>query len=115
MKRFWSFRTFQYKECVVDCNEAVERGRRLESNENLIEEALEWKGSALLNLAACAADYEQAIRSLKESLQLCPSNKETQGKLDGAESIMKNFQDLEAAQHHQDDGLGSPLPLLVFL
>ncbi|KAF0901530.1 hypothetical protein E2562_003511 [Oryza meyeriana var. granulata] len=94
----------EYEDCVSDCDEAVERGRELRSSIGLVADALSWKGSALLELAACAADYEPAITALRLSLRLCPGNKETRAKLDEAESVKKSFEDQEAADHHQDEG-----------
>lgn len=98
----------KYKECVSDCEEAVERGRELRADNRLLARALSRKGSALLKLAACAADYAPAIRALQQSLAEHYSE-DTRDKLDQAESARKEIEererlDQEAADHHRQKG-----------
>lgn len=99
----------QYKECVRDCDEAVEKGRELRADNKLVARALARKASALLKLAACAADYDPAIRALQQSLAEHYSE-ETLAKLGEAEEARKEIEererlDQEAADHHRDRGL----------
>uniref|UniRef100_J3MBJ4 RING-type E3 ubiquitin transferase n=1 Tax=Oryza brachyantha TaxID=4533 RepID=J3MBJ4_ORYBR len=96
----------KYKECVRDCDEAVERGRELRADNKLVARALSRKASALLKLAACAADYEPAIRALQQWLAEQYSE-DTLAKLDEAEKARKEVEeqerlDQEAADHHRD-------------
>ncbi|KAM0880910.1 hypothetical protein ACQ4PT_033269 [Festuca glaucescens] len=98
----------KYKECVRDCDEAVEKGRELRADNRLLARALSRKASALLKLAACAGDYAPAIRALQQSLAEHYSE-ETRAKLDEAESARKEVeeqerQDQEAADHHRHKG-----------
>ncbi|KAL5225503.1 hypothetical protein ABZP36_012142 [Zizania latifolia] len=98
----------KYKECVRDCDEAVERGRELRADHKLVARALSRKASALLKLAACAADYDPAIRALQQSLAEHYSD-ETLAKLEEAEGARKEIEekerlDQEAADHHHDRG-----------
>lgn len=95
---------------MSDCEEAVERGRELRADNRLLARALSRKGSALLKLAACAADYAPAIRALQQSLAEHYSE-DTRDKLDQAESARKEIEererlDQEAADHHRQKGLG---------
>ncbi|KAM0894809.1 hypothetical protein ACQ4PT_024259 [Festuca glaucescens] len=96
------------KECVRDCDEAVEKGRELRADNRLLARALSRKASALLKLAACAGDYAPAIRALQQSLAEHYSE-ETRAKLDEAESARKEVEeqerlDQEAADHHRHKG-----------
>ncbi|KAM0858590.1 hypothetical protein ACQ4PT_047736 [Festuca glaucescens] len=98
----------KYKECVRDCDEAVEKGRELRADNRLLARALSRKASALLKLAACAGAYAPAIRALQQSLAEHYSE-ETRAKLDEAESARKEVeeqerQDQEAADHHRHKG-----------
>ncbi|XP_047075349.1 U-box domain-containing protein 70-like isoform X2 [Lolium rigidum] len=98
----------KYKECVRDCDDAVERGRELRADNRLLARALSRKASALLKLAACAGDYAPAIRALQQSLAEHYSL-ETLAKLDEAESGRKEIEeqerlDQEAADHHRHKG-----------
>ncbi|XP_047075062.1 U-box domain-containing protein 70-like isoform X2 [Lolium rigidum] len=98
----------KYKECVRDCDDAVERGRELRADNRLLARALSRKASALLKLAACAGDYAPAIRALQQSLAEHYSE-ETRAKLDEAESARKEVEeqerlDQEAADHHRHKG-----------
>ncbi|CAM0912907.1 unnamed protein product [Alopecurus aequalis] len=98
----------KYKECVRDCDEAVERGRQLRADNRLVARALSRKASALLKLAACAGDYAPAIRALQQSLAEHYSE-DTRAKLDEAESARKEVEeqerlDQEAADHHRHKG-----------
>ncbi|EEC80073.1 hypothetical protein OsI_21792 [Oryza sativa Indica Group] len=98
----------KYKECVRDCDEAVEKGRELRADNKLVARALARKASALLKLAACAADYDPAIRALQQSLAEHYSE-ETLAKLGEAEEARKEIEererlDQEAADHHRDRG-----------
>uniref|UniRef100_A0ACD6ADY7 Uncharacterized protein n=1 Tax=Avena sativa TaxID=4498 RepID=A0ACD6ADY7_AVESA len=98
----------KYKECVRDCDEAVERGRELRAENRLLARALSRKASALLKLAACAGDYAPAIRALQQSLAEHYSE-ETCAKLEEAESARKEIEeqerlDQEEADHHRHKG-----------
>lgn len=98
----------KYKECVRDCDEAVERGRELRTDNRLVARALSRKASALLKLAGCAGDYAPAIRALQQSLAEHYSE-ETRAKLDEAESARKELEeqerlDQEAADHYREKG-----------
>uniref|UniRef100_A0A453QTI6 Uncharacterized protein n=1 Tax=Aegilops tauschii subsp. strangulata TaxID=200361 RepID=A0A453QTI6_AEGTS len=99
---------FQYRECVRDCEEAVERGRELRADNRLLARALSRKAAALLKLAACAADYAPAVRALQQSLAEHYSE-DTRHKLDQAETARKEIEererlDQEAADHHRQRG-----------
>ncbi|KAG8067002.1 hypothetical protein GUJ93_ZPchr0005g14664 [Zizania palustris] len=103
---------YEYKECVRDCDEAVERGRELRADNKLVARALSREASALLKLATCAADYDPAIRALQQSLAEHYSD-ETLAKLEEAEGSRKGIKekerlDQEAADHHHDRGFGLP-------
>lgn len=96
------------KECVRDCDEAVERGRELRADNKLIARALSRKASVLLKLAGCAGDYAPAIRALQQSLAEHYSE-DTLDKLDEAESARKELEEQErlnqeAADHHRERG-----------
>ncbi|KAL6597337.1 hypothetical protein ACP70R_046777 [Stipagrostis hirtigluma subsp. patula] len=98
----------KHKECVRDCDDALERGRELRADKKLIARALSRKASALLKLAACAGDYAPAIRALRQSLAEHHSE-ETLAKLEEAESARKELEeqerlDREAADHHRGKG-----------
>lgn len=100
----------QYKECVRDCDEAVDRGRELNADHKLIAKALSRKASALLEVASCAGDYEPVIRALQQSLAEHYSD-ETHAKLDKAVDARMELEeqerlDQEAADHHRERGLG---------
>nr|BAX25132.1 stress-induced protein sti1-like protein (ISS) -like [Oryza brachyantha] len=94
------FRMNQYEECVIDCDEAVKRSGGGGGGDKLAAKALSWKGLALLNLAACAADCEPAILALRQSLGK-HYREETHAVLDEAERAMESFQEQEAADRHQ--------------
>lgn len=94
-----------------DCDEAVERGRELRTDNRLVARALSRKASALLKLAGCAGDYAPAIRALQQSLAEHYSE-ETRAKLDEAESARKELEeqerlDQEAADHYREKGLNA--------
>uniref|UniRef100_A0A453QTJ1 Uncharacterized protein n=1 Tax=Aegilops tauschii subsp. strangulata TaxID=200361 RepID=A0A453QTJ1_AEGTS len=98
----------KYRECVRDCEEAVERGRELRADNRLLARALSRKAAALLKLAACAADYAPAVRALQQSLAEHYSE-DTRHKLDQAETARKEIEererlDQEAADHHRQRG-----------
>ncbi|GJN29408.1 hypothetical protein PR202_gb17634 [Eleusine coracana subsp. coracana] len=90
----------QYKECVKDCDEAVERGREHNADHKLIAKALSQKASALLELATCADDYLPAIRALQQSLGE-HYNGETLTKLYEAEGARMEMEDKE---RHRETG-----------
>ncbi|KAK3131705.1 hypothetical protein QOZ80_6AG0510180 [Eleusine coracana subsp. coracana] len=98
----------KYKDCVRDCDEAVERGREISADHKLIAKALLRKASALLEDASCAEDYASVVRALQQSLAEHYSE-ETLEKLDEAESARKELEeqerlDQEAADHHRERG-----------
>jgi hypothetical protein len=100
---------FQYKECVRDCEGAVERGRDLSAANKLIAKALLRKASALLELATCSGDYAPAIRALQQSLTEHYSE-ETHEKLNKAVVVKKELEeqerlDQETADQHRERGL----------
>uniref|UniRef100_J3MBH5 RING-type E3 ubiquitin transferase n=1 Tax=Oryza brachyantha TaxID=4533 RepID=J3MBH5_ORYBR len=97
------FRMNQYEECVIDCDEALKRSGGGGGGDKLAAKALSWKGLALLNLAACAADCEPAILALRQSLGK-HYREETHAVLDEAERAMESFQEQEAADRHQHKG-----------
>ncbi|KAK3131831.1 hypothetical protein QOZ80_6AG0512070 [Eleusine coracana subsp. coracana] len=90
----------KYKECVKDCDEAVERGREHNADHKLIAKALSQKASALIEVATCAGDYLPAIRALQQSLgeHYCG---ETLTKLYEAEGARMELEDKE---RHRETG-----------
>ncbi|AQL01875.1 U-box domain-containing protein 33 [Zea mays] len=102
------FHMGKYKECVRDCEGAVERGRDLSAANKLIAKALLRKASALLELATCSGDYAPAIRALQQSLTEHYSE-ETHEKLNKAVVVKKELEeqerlDQETADQHRERG-----------
>lgn len=86
--------TFQYEECIKDCDKAVERGRELRSDFKMIARALTRKGSALVKLAKCSKDFDPAIESFQKALTE-HRNPDTLKKLNDAERAKKELEQQE--------------------
>lgn len=86
--------TFQYEECIKDCDKAVERGRELRSDYKMVARALTRKGSALVKLARCSKDYDPAIETFQKALTE-HRNPDTLKKLNDAERAKKELEQQE--------------------
>ncbi|KAF8733112.1 hypothetical protein HU200_015479 [Digitaria exilis] len=98
----------KYKECVVDCDDAVERGTELGGDSKLFAKALSRRASALLELAGCAGDHAPAIRDLHQLLEEYGSEEKLE-EVDEAERWRESLEDqkrlaLEAADRHRERG-----------
>ena len=78
-------------ECIKDCDEAVESGRKLRSDSKMIAIALTRKGPAMVKMAKCSKDYEPAIEIFQKALTE-HHNPDTLKELDDA---IKTKKDLE--------------------
>ncbi|KAL0732979.1 hypothetical protein Bca4012_009189 [Brassica carinata] len=85
----------KYKECIEDCDKAVERGRELGSDDKVVvARALTRKGTAFVKMAKCSKDYEPAIEAYQRALEV-HRNAETLGKLKEAERVKEEWGRME--------------------
>lgn len=75
----------QYKECIEDCDKAVEKGIELGSDHKMIARVLTRKGTAFVKMAKCSKDYEPAIEAYRRALTVHRSNAEAFNKMKEAE------------------------------
>lgn len=75
----------QYKECIEDCDKAVEKGIELGSDDKMIARVLTRKGTAFVKMAKCSKDYEPAIEAYRRALKVHCTNAEAFNKLKEAE------------------------------
>lgn len=84
----------KYEECIKDCDTAVDRGRELRSDYKMIARALTRKGTALVKMAKCSADYDPAIETFQKALTE-HRNPDTLKKLNEAEKAKKDLEQQE--------------------
>eukprot|EP00899_Mesostigma_viride_P025190 jgi/Mesvir1/5856/Mv00646-RA.1 len=58
----------KYSECIKDCDDAVELGRRVHADYKQISKAYTRKGNALMKMVTCASDYTPAIEAYQKAL-----------------------------------------------
>ncbi|KAL0654181.1 hypothetical protein Bca4012_096872 [Brassica carinata] len=75
----------KYKECIEDCDKAVEKGIELGSDHKMIARVLTRKGTAFVKMAKCSKDYEPAIEAYRRALTVHRSNAEAFNKMKEAE------------------------------
>ncbi|RID48621.1 hypothetical protein BRARA_I05125 [Brassica rapa] len=75
----------KYKECIEDCDKAVEKGIELGSDDKMIARVLTRKGTAFVKMAKCSKDYEPAIEAYRRALKVHCTNAEAFNKLKEAE------------------------------
>jgi stress-induced-phosphoprotein 1 len=84
----------QYEECIVDCDQAVEKGRMLHADYKMIARALTRKGTAYAKVAKSSKDYEPAIEAFNKALTE-HRNPDTLKKLNDAERAKKDIEQQE--------------------
>ncbi|VFQ88735.1 unnamed protein product [Cuscuta campestris] len=82
------------KDCINDCDKAIERGRELRSDYKMVARALTRKGNALTKMAKCSKDYDLAIEMYHKALTE-HRNPETLKKLNDAEKAKKELEQQE--------------------
>lgn len=101
----------QYKDCIKDCDNAVERGRELRTDFKMIARALTRKGTALVKLAKSSKDYDPAIETFQKALTE-HRNPDTLKKLNDAEKAKKDLEqqeyfDPQIADEEREKGMPS--------
>lgn len=85
---------FQYEDCIKDCDKAVERGRELRADYKMVARALTRKGTALVKMAKCSADFDPAIETFQKALTE-HRNPDTLKKLNEAQKAKKDLEQKE--------------------
>jgi stress-induced-phosphoprotein 1 len=84
----------KYEECIVDCDQAVEKGRMLHADYKMVARALTRKGTAYAKMAKSSKDYEPAIEAFNKALTE-HRNPDTLKKLNDAERAKKDLEQQE--------------------
>jgi stress-induced-phosphoprotein 1 len=84
----------QYEESIVDCDQAVEKGRLQHADYKMIAKALTRKGTAYTKMAKNSKDYEPAIEAFNKALTE-HRNPDTLKKLNDAERAKKDLEQQE--------------------
>ncbi|CAK9195110.1 unnamed protein product [Sphagnum troendelagicum] len=84
----------KYEESIVDCDQAVEKGRLQHADYKMIAKALTRKGTAYTKMAKNSKDYEPAIEAFNKALTE-HRNPDTLKKLNDAERAKKDLEQQE--------------------